>query len=350
MIKKHIFTKDFHELSGALHLHSKYSYDGNVSLKKIIRIAKKFSVDFITINDHFSNQARTDSAVVREKDLHIVVGSEINDPELNNHLLVYDSDEIIKNKKADEYVKKYSNEKAITFIAHPNEIRSSKKYRKYTWNSQEMLPFVNGIEIWNFLSSWLGILNPHINGLLLILFPNIAIRKPLNKNLQMWDEMNTNGQKASAIGSLDCHEHKIKFYKFNLTVLKFRQLMGSIRTNILINSDKDINQNTILNALKNGNSYIINYKVGQPYGFYAGIADSNGNGTIFGESVNFKDKLRYYFRLPSIAKIKLFCDGKLIENKTDEKGFFDINKKGNYRLEISKLGRGWIYTNNIYVI
>ena len=127
-------------------------------------------------------------------------------------------------------------------------------------------------------------------------------------------------------------------------------MFSSIRTNVLIPEDIPIDQQNILKALKNGNSYIVNYKVGNPYDFYAGIASSKDDNAIFGNELQFSQNMYFYFRLPKIARIKLYRNGKKIASKLDEKGRFEIKQKGNYRLEIYRFGYGWIFTNNIYVI
>jgi len=105
----------------------------------------------------------------------------------------------------------------------------------------------------------------------------------------------------------------------------------------------------ILQALKEGKSYIVNYKMGIPYNFYAGIKCGD-NSAVFGEEIELQEGARFYYRLPKISKIKLFHNGVIIEKQFKEKGFFEITEKGFYRLEITRWGRGWIYTNNIYVI
>ncbi|MCK4695609.1 MAG: hypothetical protein KAT74_07590, partial [Candidatus Cloacimonetes bacterium] len=131
--------------------------------------------------------------------------------------------------------------------------------------------------------------------------------------------------------------------------LAHKSVFKTIRTNVLIPVEDEINEQNILKTLKNGNSYIVNYKTGSPYNFYAGIS-SGKKSAIFGEEIEFDNKLKYYFRIPKISKVKLFRNGEKIASKYSDKGYFKITEKGNYRLEITRFGRGWIYTNNIYVI
>ncbi|MBT4331925.1 MAG: PHP domain-containing protein [Candidatus Cloacimonetes bacterium] len=349
MKNKNIFDKKYFELTGCIHNHTTYSFDGDVKLKKILKAAKKNELDYLTINDHHTKEAQNDEAVTNENDLIVIVGVEVNDPDKNNHFLVFNSDEIIKGKKVEEYTSKYAETDAICFAAHPFEKRSSKQFRKYIWTDIKNDNF-DGIEIWNYLSEWIGKLNPKLNGIFFVLFPSLFIKHPPRETLNYWDELNNVGKRRSAIGSVDAHSERIEKFGFKFEFLTHKTLFRSIRTNVLLSEDKQIDQQNILEAIKRGNSYIVNYKVGNPYDFYAGIAASKENSAIFGEELKFTDNLYYYFRLPKIARVKLFRNGKKIATEHDDKGRFEITQKGNYRLEIYKFGYGWIFTNNIYVI
>ena len=348
MKKKNIFEKSFIELTGCVHNHSKYSFDSIVTISKIIKAAKINELDFITINDHNTLEAKTDPDYLNERELQIIIGMEINDPDNNNHYLVFNSDKILKGKTAEEYVEFYRKEGAFGFIAHPFETRANSVFRTHEWTNEENNNF-DGIEIWNFLSEWVGKLNPRVNGLFFILFPSLFVIKPYRKVIKYWDQLNETGKRKAAIGSVDCHQEKLKKFGIKFKFLAHKSVFKTIRTNILIPVEDEINEQNILKTLKNGNSYIVNYKTGSPYNFYAGVS-SGKKSAIFGEEIEFDNKLKYYFRIPKISKVKLFRNGEKIASKYSDKGYFKITEKGNYRLEITRFGRGWIYTNNIYVI
>jgi len=348
MKNKNIFNKKYFELTGCIHNHTEYSFDAQVKLSKIIRAAKKNSLDYITINDHHTKAAQNDDAVKKENNLIVIVGVEVNDPGNNNHFLVFNSDEIIEGKEAKEYVQRYADSNAICFAAHPFEKRASKKFRKYIWTDKKIDGF-DGIEVWNYLSEWIGKLNPKLNGLIFILFPSLFVKKPFKEAIEYWDTLNKEGKRRSAIGSVDAHSERMEKFGFKFSFLTHKTLFSSIRTNVLITENHSIDQKNILIALKNGNSYIINYKRGNPYDFYAGIA-SKTESAVFGEELPLSKEMYFYFKLPKIARVRLIKNGKKIASKLDEKGRFTITQKGNYRLEIYRFGFAWIFTNNIYII
>ena len=180
MKKKNILGANYIELTGSIHNHSKYSYDSKVPIKRIIRSALKADLDYLTINDHRTYAARKDPVLEQGYDLIVIVGAEINDPGNNNHYLVFNSDTIIQNEPAENYVDFYRKEGAIGFAAHPMERRVIKTYRKYLWTDLKVNQF-DGLEIWNFLSEWVGKLNPRINGLLFVLFPAFLSASPYRK-------------------------------------------------------------------------------------------------------------------------------------------------------------------------
>ncbi|MFC1898428.1 PHP domain-containing protein [Candidatus Cloacimonadota bacterium] len=349
MKKKNIFNKVYYELTGCIHNHSEYSYDGSISLARIIREAKLRELDYVTINDHMTVAAKEDKAVLKEKDLLIIVGTEINDPQKNHHFLVFNSDDIIKGKEVEEYTEYYANTKAIGFVAHPFEKRICTRFRKFEWQRTEVDNF-DGIEIWNYLSEWIGKMKPRLNGIFLVLFPSWFISKPYRKTLNWWDELNASGKRRSAIGSVDAHTERMKKLGIKFKFLRHRTLYKAIRTNVLINCESEVNEKNILAALKNGNSYIVNNKVRNPYNFFAGISSKANGNAIFGEEIKFHEDMKFYFRIPEIGNVALYRNGDKIASKRNEKGYFQIEGSGNYRLEITRWGRGWIYTNNIYVI
>lgn len=347
MKKLNILNKVYFELTGCIHNHSKYSYDSTVPIKKIIRAAAQNELDYFTINDHQTFAAAQDDSVVNEKNIIIIVGAEINDPDNNNHYLVFNTDKVIIGEKPESYLKAYREAGAIGFAAHPFERRASSKFRKYIWTDRGNDGF-DGIEIWNYVSEWLGKLNPNWNGLFMVLFPSLFVVKPFREIITYWDKLNLQGKRKAGIGSVDGHGEKYRILGIQFTFLKHRTLFKSIRTNVLIPEGNEINDQSILSALKNGNSYIANYRLGRPYNFYAGMGDGQ-NSIISGEEINFTENLKLYFRLPVYARVKLIRNGQKISSRWHDKGFFPITDKGNYRLEINRFGRAWIYTNNFYV-
>ncbi|MCF7920985.1 MAG: PHP domain-containing protein [Candidatus Cloacimonetes bacterium] len=349
MKERSFLQRKYLELTGCLHVHSEYSYDSQTPVSRILEDAQRNKLDYLGLNDHLSDAARLDKTLLAENSIILIPGFEVNDPDNNNHLLVYGDEIVIKDKTAGEYVTEYHNRGAITFAAHPFERRATRKIRKYLWTDQTVNQF-NGLEIWNALSNWVAKIRPNVNGLLWVLMAHSFIKRASRKSIIWWDEMNKQGLRKSAIGSVDAHG--LVFHKLGLkiVILKHKFMFKTVRTNVLLRIGEEPTIKNILHALAEGRSYIVNYHRGVPYNFYAGIAVPGKAGVSFGEEIEFEEGMHFYFHLPSPARVKLFCDGSELSRQWLRKGSFTLYKKGNYRLEILKFNTGWIYTNNIYVI
>lgn len=350
MMKKIILERNFNEYSGAIHNHTEYSKDGRIPVKDIIKYAQNAGLDFFTINDHNNMKALNDKAYLENKsDLMIIVGVEVNDEKDNHHLLVFNSNQVISDCEPAKYVNAYADEQAISFAAHPNERRITTEFRKYEWIDRSLNRF-DGLEIWNYGSSWLGKVNPIINGLLCVFFPQLYIRKPLRKNLNFWDDLNLANLRKSAIGSTDAHDIIRKKGPITFRILSYKRLFRGLRTNVLLPDKLPFTQENILNALKNGNSYICNYALGKPWNFYAAMDSCCGQSVTFGEEIVLTPGMKFHFNLPMISDVYLYHNGKKEDFKHEKNGYFKINEPGFYRLEISRFRYGWIYTNPIYVL
>ncbi|MCF7912345.1 MAG: PHP domain-containing protein [Candidatus Cloacimonetes bacterium] len=348
MYQRNIFKRNYRELTGCLHVHTEYSFDSRTPVQQVVKAAHRHKLDYLGINDHLCNSAKDDINLKNEKQLIIIPGLEINDPGNNNHLLVYGCGEVLENKPASEYVPYYRERGATTFAAHPFERRSSRQIRRYIWTDTEIDQF-SGLEIWNALSNWVSKIRPSINGLLWVLLAHNFIRRGSRAAIRWWDKMNNAGVRKAAIGSVDAHGLIFKKMGLSFTLLKHKFMFNTVRTNVLLPEDWPIDQEHILKALAAGRSYIINYHRGIPYNFYAGVAVKNEPGVSFGEEIAYTEGMHYYYRLPKIARVRLYRNGEFFAQQLDEKGKFALSGSGNYRLEILLHRLGWIYTNNIYV-
>jgi predicted metal-dependent phosphoesterase TrpH len=63
------------DYAGAIHIHTEYSYDGNVKMPDVIKAAQKAGLDFIVITDHFRMDAKRDGWEGWHDGLLVIVGS-----------------------------------------------------------------------------------------------------------------------------------------------------------------------------------------------------------------------------------------------------------------------------------
>ncbi len=348
-MKKRIFKRDFLDLTGTIHNHTIYSFDSNESVFSLIQAARKRRLDYVCITDHNNLNVINDPDFIREKKILLIPGMEINDAVDEHHLLVFNNQTALSNGRVEDYLAYYKKAGAITFAAHPLEDRCGNRFPKYQWNKLELDKF-DGLEIWNFISSWLKTMNYWRNGAFHLLFPQMFIRRPYRKVLKYWDDLNLQGKRKSGIGAIDAHGTSIKIFGMKWKVLTHNLLFAYIRTNVLIPMKQNPDQQDVLIALKNGNSYVVNQRLGAPSNFYTAICDDHGNSAICGEDIKFTDSLALYYNLPKNGRIHLIHNGKTVSKQSGIHGKFEITKPGFYRLEIQRYCLGWIYTNPIYVV
>jgi len=127
-------------------------------------------------------------------------------------------------------------------------------------------------------------------------------------------------------------------------------MFKSIRTHLLMKNPIQKNDTTaeaetkILNAIKNGNSFISNLKRGNAEGFQFWAQSENGVAQIGEKLVVDKAVLNAY--LPEKGFCKVVRNGEIFHIEHTNKLELEI-PPGIYRLEVERKNRGWIYTNHI---
>ena len=358
------------EYSGSIHIHSTYS-DGTSDIEEIAKYANETNLDFIILTDHNTLQPKKDGNEKWFNDTMVIVGCEINDLNNQNHYLaiglneevgtnsVLSNGELGNNLSAKEYIKQVKLKGAAGFVAHPFEIRSSiPEHPAYPWTEWDSEDF-DGIEIWNHMSEWIEGLTDK-NKYQRFIHPLKSIVAPDDKSVEKWDEFNLK-RKVSAIGCIDAHAHIHKIMGYEILIFPYKILFKSIRTHVFIENEIikgdaksfERSKNEIISALKKGNSFIVNHYYGNGSGFrfYAEYNDrvyNMGDDFVFDKEKTKVIKLKAF--LPKESKIKLIRNGNCVDEYTGMNRTWDIEEKGNYRVESWVEDRAWIFSNNIRIL
>jgi len=126
-----------------LHVHSKYSRDGFLNPKMIIKTAQKRGLSGVAITDHNTIQGGLIAKKFETEDLHVIVGSEI-DTDRGEVLGLFLNEEI-KSRMFSDVVKEIKDQNGLVIAPHPfDEIRGN------GINPQkDDIPFIDCIEIYN---------------------------------------------------------------------------------------------------------------------------------------------------------------------------------------------------------
>lgn len=132
--------------SGILHVHSRYSYDGKLTLSEIKSLCLDRGVHFVCMTEHTDELTASEAnAYVEEcrslsdKDFVFVPGFEV--PYQNTHVLQFGSTQFLSQFADVEILKKWSEEAALTVLAHP--------VRNNFIIDEELASVLDGVEIWN---------------------------------------------------------------------------------------------------------------------------------------------------------------------------------------------------------
>ena len=355
MIKKSIFGKDIYEYTGIIHIHTEHSFDGHGSLKEIIATATQQDIDFLLITDHRNIDVKEELLSIANNDVITIIGYEMNDSLKNNHYLIFNVDKVFPiSMKVDEYVRRVKENGGTGFIAHPFEKRRSRRtLRTYAWTEWSVTD-IDGIEIWNYISEWTDKLSIPWNVIPKVLFPNSSISRPNKYAVNKWDELNRLDKRLPAIGSVDSHQNKYSLGPFSVTFLPHKKLFKTIRTNIQTRKPlPDYNPDQcILDKLRSGNSYIVNYTHADPEMFYCGIdSGKSGVSVLPGEEISLSEgNLNLFVYVPQDCHIKIIKNGSIIHTEYRNKVSCRIDEIGFYRVEIYLGHKAWIFTNPIYVV
>lgn len=341
----------FYEFKGALHMHSTYS-DGTKTFPEIIEIAKRCGLDFILFTDHMTLRPLDDGLQGWHDNLLVLVGYEINDRHNKNHYLAFGLDKTLPyDLSAPEYVKQVKEKGGLGILAHPDEIRNAlPKFPPYPWTEWDLDSF-DGIEIWNQMSEWMESLTKY-NRLHRLLHPRKSLKGPTERILAYWDKQ-AQKRKVLGVGGVDAHGHRYRLGLFPVTIFPYEVQFNTIRTHLLLEEpfsrDLPKARQQVLSALRNCRAFISNLRWGETEGFSFTVENSKESETIGGE-LEFEDSVKLKVQLPRQAHLRLIKNGQVIVEKKTEALEYTSYTPGIFRVEALRKGKGWIYSNHIYVV
>mgnify|MGYP001591474778 CR=1 FL=1 len=365
-------NKKFYDYAGAVHFHSSYSYDGNVSIDRIVEDVKSAGLDFIMLTDHFRLDAKSAGHEGWHGDVLLIVGEEIS-PRYN-HLLAFGIKEPIVTKryenKPQEYIDTVNNRSGFGIIAHPDhEGTELFGVKPFPWTDWSVKGYT-GMSIWDLQTDWQDKLKSYPSAILNYFFSSYRLSGPREVTLRRWDELNKE-RRVTGIGEIDNHNAKRKFLGLNFYIFNFRYAFRTIRTHIL--TERPFKHNTLTHpapskgegegggedidivyqAIKEGSVYVAHEYWHNAKGFSFTIGDDENEVGIGGEYF-LKDKPAFVkVNLPLHGLIKIIRNGEKICETTGTECSLEIKEKGVYRVEAYQkiLGKykPWIYSNHINV-
>jgi hypothetical protein len=341
------------EIKGCIHIHSTYS-DGTETIPTIAELASQLQLDYIIMTDHMTLQPLKDGLEGWHAGVAVIIGYEINDSDDTHHYLALGlKEEVNKHLPARGYVKAVKQAGGIGIIAHPDEKRDQfVEHPPYPWVTWDIDDF-DGIELWNHLSEWVEGLTP-LNKLYRFIHPRKSILSAPKETIERWDRLNLN-RPVFAIGGVDAHAHVYKLFGIiPLRIFHYKVQFKTIRTHLLLSEDLEKQErfdqvkHLILQAIRQGHSFIENYLLGDATGFRFWAETDDGIVEMGDTVYNIPENMVLRAVVPEKGLIRLIKNGTLVYQTENTKlEFQDTAPGGIYRIEVIKNERNWIYSNHI---
>lgn len=349
------------DYKGVVHVHSSLGGHSTGNFPDIIRAANRNQLQFVVMTEHPS--AQFDTAALTLKGFHggvlFINGNEVSTA-TEDRLLLLPGDESASAsgaKRTEEVIAQSKAQNRLAFVAYPEQYRSREAtdvnglevYNLYT-NARKINYFVMFFDgLWSYGSY------PEL------LFARFYERP--NENLKKWDELTTNGSRLAALAGNDAHANVgvgagdasgKKLLQIQLD--PYERSFRLFRTHALIEKDKALSTESLMEALANGHSYISFDLFGDAGGFRFS-AENRSERKIMGDEINLEDGVRLSASSPIASRIVLFKDGQRIQDQSNVRSLdLMVNQKGVYRVELylPQLGallqdKPWIISNPIYV-
>ncbi len=347
-----------YEYVGNPHIHTRYS-DGTALHADVAQAASQAELDFVIVTDH---NVWVEGVEGYYDDVLLLVGEELHNVRSRpqaNHLLAYNADLELAPlaEDAQTLIEGIAEEGGFCYLAHPFE-RSSPVgagLDAIPWTAWDVDGYT-GIELWNYMSEFKGLLWSKVAAVLYAYFPTMGIRGPYRATLQKWDELLSQGRRVAVIGGADAHGETYSLGPLSKQLFPYDYLFRCVNTHLLthvpLNGEVDHDKALIYKALSEGRTWV-GYDLLAPTSGFRFRARSVANEAEVGEELVRTGATVFEVETPVAADIRLICDGEIVVRTGGRSLRHTTARPGVYRVEAYRryrLGRrGWIFSSPIYV-
>jgi hypothetical protein len=346
------------EYKGVVHVHSFLGGHSTGSFSDIISAAQANKLNFVAMTEHVEKDFDTSESTLKGSHGGVLFlnGNEVSSSDGERVLVIPGSNKVVANEKTsyNELVSAAISNGSLAIGAYPNDLKTDDAA-------------FNALEIYNVYTNARSI-NP-ITGFFDVLwsqrsYPDLlfaSFYKRPDDALHKWDKILAK-RKLSATAGNDAHAN----IGVSLVDSSGKSILGLqldpystsfhlVRMHVLVPRDRELNPSTLLEALKQGHSFIGFDIFGDSSGFRFEV-ETSGDTKIQGDEILFRPGTKLKVEIPLPARIVIFKEGQIV---ADETGLFkkelELKEKGIYRVEayLPQLGavgtNPWIISNPIYV-
>jgi hypothetical protein len=353
-------TPNFNDYKGVIHVHTAIGGHSTGKFEELIEAANSNNLDFVLLTEHTEPLFDTSALTLNGfygKTL-FVNGQEVNTANNDRFLLLPGSKDSSKDAslKTADFVDKYRQQNSLVLVTYPEKLQ--------TWNAK-----FDGIEVFS-LNTNAKKANP-ISLIFDVLwsfssYPELTLatylRRP-DENLRKYDELSKT-RKTTLFGGNDAHSN-IGFHLFgndvgdkllNFKIDRYETVFHLMRTHILLDENEPLTQTSLLQALKNGQSFIAFDALSDASGFNF-TADNGNKIANQGGEIVLQNSLILKAQSPLNARFVIYRNGEKVYKSQPAKQIeFEVNERGAYRIEVYLDSIGspfdatpWIISNPIYV-
>jgi hypothetical protein len=348
-----------YEYVGNPHVHTPYS-DGTALHAAVAEAASQAGLDFVIVTDH---NIWVDGVEGYYDDVLLLVGEELHDVRCRpqaNHLLAFNAEAELAplTSDAQDLIDGVREEGGFCYMAHPFERSSSIKteLNAIPWTAWEVEGYT-GIELWNYMSEFKGLLRNSLWAIFYAFFPGIGIRGPYRATLEKWDELLADGNRVAAIGGADAHGKTYSIGPLSRVVFPYDFLFQCVNTHVLtdvpFSGELAHDKALIYAALRAGRTWV-GYDLPASTSGFRFQARSVANEALMGEELVRTGATVFEIETPEPADIRLIRNGEPIARSRRRTLRHTTACPGTYRVEVYRRyrleRRGWIFSSPIYVV
>ena len=340
-----------------MHVHSFLGGHSSGTFSEIISAARANELRFVIMTEHFEEEFDTASMTLSGEHAGVLF---VNGNELSNEggdrTLELPGRIKLTPAQAEVALQRSQIDLPVTIVAYPQEFKD--------WNKFGL----TGVEVFNVYTNARRI-NPVVAFFDVLWsrrsYPDLLFalyyERP-DENLKLWDRATTHSRLTATAGN-DAHANiGVSLRDSSGKTLAGIQLdpyevsLRLVRMHVLIEQNKPLNQENLLEAIRAGHCFIGFDFLGDSAGF-SFDAESQGERKIQGDEITLAADTRLLIRTPVSSRVKLFKDGNVV---LDDSGVstrsVPVTERGVYRVEVylPQLGslaadKPWIISNPIYV-
>ncbi|MBA3631639.1 MAG: hypothetical protein H0W58_02325 [Acidobacteria bacterium] len=352
-------NSNYDDYKGVIHVHTFLGGHSTGGFDELIDGARKNNLDFVVMTEHTTELYDTSAQTLQGiRGGVLFVGGQEVETTADRFLLVPGSAEAAQAKQlqTSDFLRKNHALNKLAFITYPENFN--------TWNSD-----FDGIEVFS-LHTNAKKMNPFFAFFDTVWsyysYPELVLANYFERpeeNLQKFDEITTN-RKSTLFAGSDAHSN-IGFHLFgddagnklvNLKIDRYETVFRLVRTYVLLEKDKQLNQENLLEALKKGHTFIGFDVLSDTQGF-SFSAENGAESKIQGDEISVSQGVNLRASAPQNARFVIFKNGeKIFEADETAEINFQTREKGTYRVEVYLDALGspfdktpWIISNPIYV-